>query len=279
LRKIKATQIAAHALRARKTYLGLGANAPVCPFNLADSMGLDVRFVKIPSFEGMYVADEKVILISSLRPDGRKRFTCAHELGHHILRHGTVIDEIIDVGSDKEIEKEADFFAATLLMPASFIKLAAKDLDVNFDCLTAEKTYMLSKYAGVSFEALLTQLYYNYRLINRNTFNRLKGMRLAEIKKSIYANISNNTEVFIVGNWWKERAIDAVVGDTIFMQSFCQHEGDSISILSNDTSNQVFKCITPGISKIFNSEWSGFIRVCRPNYAGMYQYMHEEDVE
>ncbi len=279
MRKIKANQIAAQALRYRKSYLDLGANVPICPFNLADAMGIDIRFVNIPSFEGMYVADENVILISSLRPDGRKRFTCAHELGHHILGHGTVIDEIIEEGSDKEIEKEADFFAAMLLLPISFIKSAAKDPMINFDSLNEKNVYVLSKYAGVSYEALITQLFYNHKLNNRNTFNQLKEKRLSEIKKSIYKDILNNTEVFVVGNWWKERAIDAVVGDTIYMQNFCDHEGNSISIISNDKQNQIFECRTPGISRIFNSEWSGFIRVSRPNFKGMYQFMHEEEIE
>ena len=107
MNKVRANQIVAKALQTRKKFLNAGANSPICPYNLAEAMGFDIRFVNIPSFEGMYLADDGVILISADRPEGRKRFTCAHEIGHHVLGHGTVIDEIIGSGPDKEIEKEA----------------------------------------------------------------------------------------------------------------------------------------------------------------------------
>ncbi len=151
IKKIRANQIAAQALRTRKKYLSATANIPICPYNLADAMGFDIRFVKISSFEGMYLADESMILVSAERPEGRKRFTCAHELGHHVLGHGTKIDEIINSGSNKAIEQEADFFAAMLLMPLSVVKRAAHDIGINFDFVSHEQIYVLSKYLGVSY--------------------------------------------------------------------------------------------------------------------------------
>ena len=72
IKKIRANQIAIQALRTRK-YLSATANSPICPYNLADAMGFDIRFVKISSFEGMYLADENMILVSAERPEGNCR--------------------------------------------------------------------------------------------------------------------------------------------------------------------------------------------------------------
>jgi Zn-dependent peptidase ImmA (M78 family) len=70
----------------------------------------------------------------------RKRFTIAHELAHHQLKHFSNQQEHTDKnkdlyrlppksdteGSDRE-EIQANMFAAALLMPATFVKAAYKD--------------------------------------------------------------------------------------------------------------------------------------------------------
>ena len=47
---------------------------------------------------------------------GRKRFSIAHELGHHFL-HSTH-------GTSRQIEREADAFAGELLVPGHFLRNA-----------------------------------------------------------------------------------------------------------------------------------------------------------
>lgn len=276
MNKIRANQIATFALKARKSYLGVSASTPICSYNLADSMGMDLRFVKIASFEGMYLTDDKVILISAERPEGRKRFTCAHEIGHHVLKHGTVIDEIIESGSNKEIEREADFFASMLLMPSSLIRSAVNSLDIDLEAPCPEKLYVMSKYIGISFEALLTQLRINLGLISNSTYQYLKKVKLAEVKQKIYPNIEKGRDVFVVGQWWKGKAVDAVDGDIILLDQKYEIEGASIAATSE---HNTIKCIAPGISKISTEDWACFVRVSKAGFAGMYQYMHIEEVE
>jgi Zn-dependent peptidase ImmA (M78 family) len=276
LDKIRANQIVAKAFQTRKKYSSTGINTPICPFNLAESMGFDVRFLKISSFEGMYLADEGMILISSDRPEGRKRFTCAHELGHHVLGHGTVIDEIIEFGSNKEIEKEADFFSAMLLMPSSAVRRAAKDIGINFNSVSTSQIYILSKYLGVSYAALLTQLYFNLKLVGSSIYKQLKSPSLRDIKNN-FSHGCNDCEVFVVGSWWRDHAVDIVTGDLIILDSCCVLEG---AALSNYSGNNTFLATAPGIVKLSNEEgWSVFVRVSRKNYSGMFQYRHEGEVE
>src|SRR5581483_4265168 len=84
-------------------------------FDVSQQLGVEVRFTKISSMEGMYVRQEApVILIASERPAGRQRFSCAHELGHHAFGDGTRVDELFGSNSSKlrpDDEIRADMFA------------------------------------------------------------------------------------------------------------------------------------------------------------------------
>jgi uncharacterized protein DUF955 len=80
---------------------------------------------------------------------GRRRFTIAHELGHHYLhqrgqgtlfcRHGSV--EAGEAPADRpplpEIESEANWFAASLLMPAEMVRRHYAKTGGDFDRLCA----------------------------------------------------------------------------------------------------------------------------------------------
>ena len=87
---IQATQV--------RQMAGLGPTDPVNIYDLAKQRGVEVRFVDIPSLEGMYLKlnQRPEIFISSHRPAGRQASTCGHELGHHEFKHGTQIDEYLD---------------------------------------------------------------------------------------------------------------------------------------------------------------------------------------
>lgn len=267
------------ALQTRKKFLGAEAHMPICPFNLAEAMGFDVRFVAISSFEGMYLGNEGVILVASERPEGRKRFTCAHEIGHHVLGHGTVIDEIIESGSDKEIEREADFFASMLLMPSSVVKRAASAIGISLNTPTPRDIYVLSRYLGPSYTALLAQLYFNMKCIKASTYYSLKSSVVKSIKSSIFEEHSGG-ELVVVGDWWMEKSIDLVVGDFIVSDSDLDIEGQAISSLTSETGRHILCAKQPGLAKVVNEHgWSSFVRVSRKGYSGMNQYRHEEEVE
>jgi hypothetical protein len=53
----------------------------------------------------------------------RQRFTIAHELGHHCLGHGTIVESYKDVGRETDIpdEQQANYFASALLMPEAAV--------------------------------------------------------------------------------------------------------------------------------------------------------------
>ena len=79
---------------------------PVCVYDLAEQLGIEVKFFAGNSFGGMYVKTSQTILVPSLRPPGRRAFTCAHEIGHWFFGHGTRIDRLGEIGRRSERKPE-----------------------------------------------------------------------------------------------------------------------------------------------------------------------------
>ena len=117
----------AAALRMRKK-ADYRLDEAICVYDLAERLGIEVRFADIPSMEGMlYCNPDPVIMVSSQRPSGRRTFTCAHELVHFHSGDGTTIDELVGksdkAGTDPK-EFMADCFAGALLMPKTAVERA-----------------------------------------------------------------------------------------------------------------------------------------------------------
>lgn len=69
------------------------------------------------------------IYINKDHPETRRRFTIAHEIGHFLLHKDLIGDGIVDDGLYRSslstsIEREANQFAADLLMPWGLLNLA-----------------------------------------------------------------------------------------------------------------------------------------------------------
>lgn len=100
---------------------------------LAPEIGLRVKEVPARAFEGalLRVKDAfagTILLSSSIRDQGRKTFTLAHELGHYLLpRHGQEDGYCRGKKLDSRraglsrVEREANAFAAEILMPVERI--------------------------------------------------------------------------------------------------------------------------------------------------------------
>lgn len=92
--------------------------------------GLILKFVefKDPTISGAYDKDQKTIYIAKDDSYTRKSFTIAHELGHFILhknkeREFFYRQDIARIPEEtREEDKEANWFAAALLMPENLIK-------------------------------------------------------------------------------------------------------------------------------------------------------------
>ena len=111
-----------------------------------------------------------VIGANKSHPKNRQRFTIAHELGHFLLHEGELVHLDEEMGSftvdfrnafsskGEDInEKEANYFAAELLMPEKFLRqeLRGKRLDLFDD---GEELQKLARKYKVSTQALTFRL-------------------------------------------------------------------------------------------------------------------------
>lgn len=106
---------------------------PIDPEKVAEEEGLSWRYGSYgPGFDGLLVhrRGKFRIYCNHERGSRRGRFTFAHELGHYLIdehRTAIVTQELrhFSVGewhSDATVERQADTFAANLLMPATRFK-------------------------------------------------------------------------------------------------------------------------------------------------------------
>lgn len=145
---IKQASMRASKVRAE---FGLSILAPTPIYDLTERRGLDIRFQKYSSIEGAYTPNSlpPTIVISSLRPAGRQAFTCAHELGHHVLGHGMRYDELMETGSDEPEEILANAFASSLLMPISAVQNSFTVRKWDPRSCTALQAYTIAGWLGV----------------------------------------------------------------------------------------------------------------------------------
>ena len=106
---------------------------------------LDVAVYEQPcsSFGAILVRRDgrRVILVNASLPQGRARFSIAHELGHFLLRHPPV-SHVSDFCA-RSLERQADRFAAELLMPRELI---ASDR-LRLDGAALKRLYRVSQQA------------------------------------------------------------------------------------------------------------------------------------
>jgi Zn-dependent peptidase ImmA (M78 family) len=99
-----------------------------------DLLGLMVEEVQL-DVSGMLLPAEKRIFVNAAEPQPRRRFTIAHELGHWVCQclEGTAAPVMcrptdVSTAADRALEREANVFAANLLMPESLVRQVAQDV-------------------------------------------------------------------------------------------------------------------------------------------------------
>lgn len=101
-----------------------------------------------------------LILASTDSPDGRVRFTLAHELGHHLLDDPReVIEEAErDMFADTAVERRASAFAGHFLMPERGVRSVLEWLGEEPNTVSERAAVALMEHFGVSKAALIYQL-------------------------------------------------------------------------------------------------------------------------
>jgi len=260
-------------------------NAPVAVCDLCEREGLEVRFLEIPSFEGLYSkTDPPCILLSSLRPFGRQNFTCAHELGHHCFKHGEHLDVLVENSLDPNAKDTdefiADRFAATLLMAHLAIDFGFNARGWKASRGYPHEYYVVASWLGVGYTTLINHLAYTLKGISSKVAEQLKLVKPKDIRSELLGNDCRDN-LILLDEQWLGRAVDIQVGDTVILPSGSTVEGSSIEPINQGESKSVVVGRRPGISRVevTGSKWSVYVRVSRNNYVGRSIFRFLEDGE
>jgi Zn-dependent peptidase ImmA (M78 family) len=147
---------------ARQIHRQLVCGLPVDLREVCDCLGVDYHEEPMPErIDGMFVQTEdggKHIFVNNIRSKmkGRRRFSCAHEIGHAIIaiRGFDEGAENRQLGvRDPVVERACNVFAAELLMPDGVLKEMWNQFRREIDVLE-----QLAKWFGVTTSALSIRL-------------------------------------------------------------------------------------------------------------------------
>ena len=149
--------------------------APVPIEDIADHLGATVQYEPgDPDLSGFLLRDDDehglIVGVNASHHPNRQRFTIAHELGHLLLHAGERLhvdraqrgfqvmrrDDLSSQGTD-EAEREANLFAAELLMPQAFLEADIENED-DLDLLDEDDLADIAKRYMVSAQALTFRL-------------------------------------------------------------------------------------------------------------------------
>lgn len=264
---------------------GIGANRPVQVYDLVDNLDIELRFFEASSMEGLYNrGSPPVILVSSLRPRGRRTFTTAHELGHHIFGHGTTMDELITQESERPFKPEeylADNFASALLMPKSAVDWAFGIRGWTPAGSTPVQIYTVACWLDVGYETLVNQLGTSLKLLSRTRMQELLRVSPKRIRTDVLG-FENDGDVIVADNNWRDRAIDLEVGDHAMVPANAVFEGECAELFTADGDRDdrtLLRGRAPGRGRVVTSDgsWSAYVRVSKHGYTGRSIFRHLED--
>lgn len=150
----------------------------------------------ISEFDGVSYVTENgnyLIIINENMPNDRKRFTLAHELGHLIMHNTT--DGMLFIDDFRDLEAEANIFAAEFLMPEDAIRSQLNGLKLQE--LAPLKKYWLTSMASILYRAQSLKCidskksqYYNIEF-SRKGYRKEEPVEVYIDKPSLYKDAYN----------------------------------------------------------------------------------------
>jgi Zn-dependent peptidase ImmA (M78 family)/predicted secreted protein len=167
-RAVSQASMAAARLHAR---LHLDLSRPVDVFRVVENLGIWLTTQPLGNLFGFYLRQDQSlgICLNAGHPETLQRYTCAHELAHHVLGHDSNLDNGEDIdswsGATPIQERAAQVFAGNFLMPLGLVNRVLRRLDLFDKTLSASDVYLVSRELDVSFSAAVWRL----RSLNRLT--------------------------------------------------------------------------------------------------------------
>jgi Zn-dependent peptidase ImmA (M78 family) len=155
--------MAAARLHAR---LHTDLSRPVDIFRIVQELGIWLSCRPLGNLFGFYLRQDDAlgICLNAAHPETLQRYTCAHELGHHLLGHASNLDDATDIeglgGATPAQERAAQVFAGSFLMPLELVNRVLRRLGLYDKPLTlsAADVYQVSRELDVSYTATIWRL-------------------------------------------------------------------------------------------------------------------------
>ncbi len=195
-RKQLAQQALFKALQVRKEG-HLELSDPICIYDLVEQFGVEIRFVSIPSMEGVYLKSSRpIIILSSERPQVRQVYNCGHEFGHHVFNHGSRIDEFVEKKEMDRVFNPEEFlvecFSGFLLMPKMAVQNAFQVRNWAPNSATPVQIYTIAGLFGVGYSTLITHMQYSLRILNPSHAQKLNKIHPKQIKRELLGETTNS---------------------------------------------------------------------------------------
>ncbi|MBX3452744.1 MAG: ImmA/IrrE family metallo-endopeptidase [Planctomycetaceae bacterium] len=282
--RISLGRIAMRSALQLRRMLSIPREAPVNVYDVATAVGVEVQFVDHASLEGMFYRgpNPRILLPSwNHRPKGRIAFSCAHELGHFQLGHGTRVDEYIKdlqgPGSKSDEEFAADTFATSLLMPRQAVveRFARRGWDLAVT--NPLELFIVAGELDVGYRTLLMHLRYGLDLVTDDWVMP----RLKVTPKKLRQDITGNCEVsrvVVVDDYWPDVPIDLEVGDVIAIPStFVVEKGELIRETSRRAEYALWSGSFVGKTDLRINDRRHTVRIARTGYCGLLKYRFLDD--
>lgn len=258
----------------------IGPAEALCPYDLARKLGIVVSLKSLPSLEGMYSPTPTLaIILGAGRPAGRRRYTCAHEIGHHIFNHGYSIDQLDESNSSPESPEEflAQTFAGALLMPKLGLISSFKKRGWKIQEATAEQLFKISQEFGVGYTALITHMNITFEEFDYRKAEQLRKESVKEIRTKI-AGFDITSDLFFIDQFWNRATIDVEVGDVIMFPAGSTVDGNGVECRNTPKDHYIASASGTYAVKLGIANKALQLRISRKNFNGLARHRHLEEV-
>ena len=225
------------------------------------------------------------ILLSSLRPLVRRTFNCAHELGHHIFKHGTTVDELLEelrkLGHRKAPnEFLVDAFAGFFLMPILGVRRAFSLRNWKINTALPDEMYTIACSFGVGYETLIDHLTYGLEALPQDRADILLRESPKSIRKRCLG-FETSEPLIVIDEFSSQQPIDAEVGTRIIFPRDVEVEGKSLESELLLFNGHIYRCQRPGIIRVVSDrrQWATFVRIARFQFTGLSRFRHLEELD
>jgi Zn-dependent peptidase ImmA (M78 family) len=268
-------KLARHAVRSAmklRSDLGYAHDEALCPFDVAEAITVPVRLVAANSLEGVYFPPPvKQIFVGARRPLARQRFTCAHEIAHHLYGHGQCIATVGGF-DDRSDEFLANRFAAAMLMPKLAILGAFRRYETDPSNPKPLQVWRVAQSLGVGYETLVQHMNIVLETYSSSKRNELLKYKPAKLRSEALGSPLNSGNCWIVDSGWGERSVDINVGDVLRIPPDCTVPLGCFSPHSEHES--LYNAIAQGETAILTTANKALahVRVSHKDFEGLAQY-------